>query len=68
MEMKENSKSKEDLTGKMCNFRGNTVLVIRKYKFSFPISDNLELQSKYDIMFEDGSIDLASRSSLTVIE
>lgn len=68
MVKKENFNINEDLTGKLCNFRGHIVLVIKKYKLSFPISDDLKLQTRYDVMFKDGSIDIVSQSSLSIIE
>ena len=66
--MKENFKTEKNLTGKLCDFRGHTVLVIKKFKLSFKISDNLEMPQRYEVMFNDGTIDVVSVDSLKLIK
>ena len=66
--MKEIISSDESLIGKLCDFRGNTVLVVKKLKLSFNISDNLEMPQRYEVMFSDGAIDVVSVNSLKIIK
>ena len=67
--MKENFKTNKSLTGKLCDFRGHTVLVVKKLKLSFNIhDDNLEMPQRYEVMFNDGSIDVVSINSLKIIK
>lgn len=68
MVMKEDIDNTKDLTGKLCDFRGHTVLVVKKYKLTFAISDKLEMPVRYDVMFQDGSIDIVSVNSLKLLE
>ena len=68
MVMKENFKTEKNLIGKLCDFRGHTVLVVKKLKLSFNISDNLEMPQRYEVMFNDGTIDVVSVNSLKCIE
>ena len=68
MVMKENINSDENLIGKLCDFRGHTVLVVKKLRLSFNISDNLEMPQRYEVMFNDGTIDVVSVNSLKHIE
>ena len=51
MVMKENTNPGESLIGKLCDFRGQTVLVVKKLKLSFNISDNLKMPQRYEVMF-----------------
>ncbi len=68
MVMKENFKTNESLSGKLCDFRGHIVLVVKKLKSSFNIhDDNLEMPQRYEVMFNDGSIDVVSINSLKLI-
>ena len=66
--MKENFKSNKNLVGKLCDFRGHTVLVVKKLKLSFNISDNLEMPQRYEVMFNDGTIDVVSVNALKTIK
>jgi len=66
--MKENFKAKKNLVGKLCDFRGNTVLVVKKFEVSFNISDNLKMSQRYEVMFNDGSIDVVSSNCLKLIK
>ena len=61
--IKENSKLEKNLIGKMCDFRGNTVLVVKKLQSStyFPYQ-------RYEVMFNDGGIDVVSVNSLKIIK
>ena len=68
MAMKENFKSDKISVGKLCDFRGHTVLVVKKLKLSFNISDNLEMPQRYEVMFNDGTIDVVSINSLKPIK
>ena len=68
MATKENFKLNENLIGKLCDFRGHTVLVVKKLKLSFNISDNLEMPQRYEVMFNDGTIDVVSVNSLKLIK
>ena len=68
MVMKENFESDKNLIGKLCDFRGHTVLVVKKLKLSFKISDNLEMPQRYEVMFNDGTIDVVSVNSLKPIK
>ena len=65
--MKENSKIEENLIGKLCDFRGHLVLVIKKFNLTFDIYDNLKVPKRYEVMFKDGSIDVVSVNSLKLI-
>jgi len=69
--MKENIKKNKSLTGKLCDFRGHTVLVVKKLNLTFNIHDdslNLEMPQRYEVMFNDGSIDVVSINSLKLIQ
>ena len=67
--MKENFKINESLAGKLCNFRGHMVLVVKKLNMIFNIHDNgLEMPQRYEVMFNDGSIDVVSINSLKIIK
>ena len=67
MVMKENFKTNENVVGKLCDFRGHTVLVVRKLLITFKISDNLEMPQRYEVMFNDGTIDVVSANNLKLI-
>lgn len=68
MVIKENINPSESLIGKLCDFRGQTVLVVKKLRLSFNISDNLKMPQRYEVMFSDGAIDVVSINSLKIIE
>ena len=68
MVMKENFNTDKNLVGKLCDFRGNTVLVVKKLDLSFNTFNNLEMHQRYEVMFKDGAIDIVSINSLKLIK
>ena len=61
--MKENSKLDKKLIGKLCDFKGNTVLVVKELQWTFDFP-----YQRYEVMFNDGNIDVVSINALKPIK
>jgi len=53
-----------NLEGKLCYYRKEIVLVIKKKKSILKFSSNLEQHDSYDVLFSKGGIDQVGAKSL----
>ena len=61
--IKENYKLEKNLIGKLFDLRGNTVLIVKELQSSIHLP-----YQRYEVMFNDGNIDVVSINALKPIK
>lgn len=61
------ARKKIELTGKICKYKKDTVLVISEYKKKVTASKNIKLDRYYYVMFPNQGIDVLSEKCLEII-